>query len=126
MERAENTRNTATAERGSPNDRTSWPERRRLSDRHRPGRRQGMSCQPILPVQRGLTDTARDAAGYLLTLLATSAALVLAREQRDRGVRRGARVDRLPWLGRDPSKRRLRRSACRAPGGPRRVQRGHR
>jgi hypothetical protein len=37
--------------------------------------------QPIVPVQRGVTDTARDAAGYLLTLLATSAALVLAREQ---------------------------------------------
>jgi hypothetical protein len=32
-------------------------------------------------VQRGLTDTARDAAGYLLTLLATSAALVIARDQ---------------------------------------------
>jgi hypothetical protein len=32
-------------------------------------------------MQRGLTDTARDAAGYLLTLLATSAALVLARDQ---------------------------------------------
>src|SRR5207253_9209499 len=30
--------------------------------------------QPILPVQRGLTDTARDAAGYLLILLGTSAA----------------------------------------------------
>ena len=39
------------------------------------------ALQPILPVQRALTDTARDAAGYLLTLLATSAALVLAREQ---------------------------------------------
>jgi hypothetical protein len=39
------------------------------------------ALQPIVPVQRGLTDTARDAAGYLLTLLATSAALVLAREQ---------------------------------------------
>jgi len=37
--------------------------------------------QPIVPVQRGLTDTARDAAGYLLTLLGTSAALVLARDQ---------------------------------------------
>ena len=37
--------------------------------------------QPILPVQRGLTDTARDAAGYLLILLGTSAALVLARDQ---------------------------------------------
>lgn len=39
------------------------------------------ALQPIVPVQRGLTDTARDAAGYLLTLLATSAALVLAHEQ---------------------------------------------
>jgi len=37
--------------------------------------------QPIVPVQRGLTDTARDAAGYLLILLGTSAALVLARDQ---------------------------------------------
>src|SRR5207245_616787 len=40
-----------------------------------------VALQPIVPVQRGLTDTARDAAGYLLTLLATSAALVLARDQ---------------------------------------------
>jgi hypothetical protein len=39
------------------------------------------ALQPIIPVQRGLADTARDAAGYLLTLLATSAALVLAHEQ---------------------------------------------
>ena len=39
------------------------------------------ALQPIVTVQRGLTDTARDAAGYLLILLATSAALVLAREQ---------------------------------------------
>jgi len=39
------------------------------------------ALQPIVPVQRGLTDTARDAAGYLLILLATSAALVLGREQ---------------------------------------------
>ena len=37
--------------------------------------------QPIVPVQRGLADTARDAAGYLLILLSTSAALVLAHEQ---------------------------------------------
>jgi len=37
--------------------------------------------RPILPVQRGLSDVARDAAGYLLILLGTSAALVLAREQ---------------------------------------------
>jgi hypothetical protein len=40
-----------------------------------------LALQPIVPVQRGVTDAARDAAGYLLTLLATSAALVLAREQ---------------------------------------------
>jgi hypothetical protein len=39
------------------------------------------ALQPIVPVQRGLTDTARDAAGYLLVLLATSATLVLARDQ---------------------------------------------
>jgi hypothetical protein len=39
------------------------------------------ALRPILPVQRGVTDIARDAAAYLLTLLATSAALVLAREQ---------------------------------------------
>jgi len=39
------------------------------------------ALQPIVPVQRGLTDTARDAAGFLLTLLATSAALVLAHDQ---------------------------------------------
>src|SRR5207237_6731609 len=39
------------------------------------------ALQPIVPVQRGLTDTARDAAGYLLILLATSGALVLARDQ---------------------------------------------
>src|SRR5437867_694348 len=39
------------------------------------------ALQPIVPVQRGLTDTARDAAGYLLMLLATSAVFVLAREQ---------------------------------------------
>src|SRR5205823_2727225 len=32
------------------------------------------ALQPIVPVQRGLTDTARDAAGYLLTLLAFAAA----------------------------------------------------
>ena len=37
--------------------------------------------QPIVPLQRGVTDTARDAAGYLLILLATSAALVLAHDQ---------------------------------------------
>jgi hypothetical protein len=39
------------------------------------------ALQPIVPLQRGLSDTARDAAGYLLILLGTSAALVLAREQ---------------------------------------------
>jgi hypothetical protein len=39
------------------------------------------ALQPIVPVQRGLTDTTRDAAGYLLILLATSATLVLARDQ---------------------------------------------
>src|SRR4029077_4878398 len=40
-----------------------------------------LALQPIVPLQRGVTDTARDAAGYLLTLPATSGALVLAREQ---------------------------------------------
>ena len=39
------------------------------------------ALQPIVPLQRGVSDTARDAAGYLLVLLGTSAALVLAREQ---------------------------------------------
>jgi hypothetical protein len=39
-----------------------------------------VALQPILPVQRGLADAARDAEGYLLILLATSAALVLAHE----------------------------------------------
>lgn len=37
--------------------------------------------QPIVPVQRRLTDTAGETAGYLLVLLATSAALVLAHDQ---------------------------------------------
>jgi hypothetical protein len=37
--------------------------------------------QPIVPVQRRVTDTARDAAGYLLVLLATSATLVLVHDQ---------------------------------------------
>jgi hypothetical protein len=37
--------------------------------------------RPLLPLQRGVSDAARDAAGYLLILLGTSAALVLAREQ---------------------------------------------
>ena len=40
-----------------------------------------LALQPLVPVQRGVTDTARDAAGYLLVLLATSIALVLARDQ---------------------------------------------
>jgi hypothetical protein len=39
------------------------------------------ALQPIIPVQRGVTDTARDAAGYLLILLATSATFVLVHEQ---------------------------------------------
>jgi hypothetical protein len=39
------------------------------------------ALQPIVPLQRGVTDSARDAAGYLLILLATSAALVLAHDQ---------------------------------------------
>jgi hypothetical protein len=39
------------------------------------------ALQPIVPLQRGVSDTARDAAGYLLILLGTSAALVLARDQ---------------------------------------------
>jgi hypothetical protein len=39
------------------------------------------ALQAIVPVQRGISDTARDAAGYLLVLLGTSAALVLAHEQ---------------------------------------------
>ena len=37
--------------------------------------------QPIGPVQRGVSDAARDAADYLLVLLATSGALVLGRDQ---------------------------------------------
>lgn len=40
-----------------------------------------IALQPIVPLQRSVSDTARDAAGYLLILLGTSAALVLAREQ---------------------------------------------
>jgi hypothetical protein len=58
--------------------RSSPPPARTVTEAQRglPG-----ALQPIVPVQRGVTDTARDAAGYLLTLLATSAALVLAREQ---------------------------------------------
>ncbi|OLC10375.1 MAG: hypothetical protein AUH39_02205 [Chloroflexi bacterium 13_1_40CM_67_9] len=57
--------------RGSPPPARTVTELREL-----PG-----ALQPIVPVQRGLTDTARDAAGYLLILLATSSALVLARDQ---------------------------------------------
>ena len=58
--------------------RNSPPPARTVIDTQRdlPG-----ALQPIVPVQRGLTDTARDAAGYLLILLATSGALVLARDQ---------------------------------------------
>src|SRR2546423_9203186 len=58
--------------------RSSPPPARTVIDTQRdlPG-----ALQPIVPVQRGLTDTARDAAGYLLILLATSGALVLARDQ---------------------------------------------
>ncbi|TMC74636.1 MAG: hypothetical protein E6J13_01375 [Chloroflexi bacterium] len=58
--------------------RSSPPPARALTDVQRdlPG-----PLQPLLPVQRGVSDTARDAAGYLLTLLATSAVFVLAREQ---------------------------------------------
>jgi hypothetical protein len=39
------------------------------------------ALQPIVPLQRSVSDTAREAAGYLLILLGTSAALVLARDQ---------------------------------------------
>jgi len=57
--------------------RSSPPPARTVTElRELPG-----ALQPIIPVQRGLTDTARDAAGYLLVLLATSSALVLARDQ---------------------------------------------
>ena len=58
--------------------RSSPPPARTVTEAQRdlPG-----ALQPIIPVQRGVTDTARDAAGYLLILLATSAALVLARDQ---------------------------------------------
>ena len=58
--------------------RTSPPPARTISEAQRD---LPAPLQPILPVQRGLTDTARDAAGYLLILLGTSAALVLARDQ---------------------------------------------
>jgi hypothetical protein len=58
--------------------RSSPPPARTVTEAQRdlPG-----ALQPIVPVQRRVTDTARDAAGYLLILLATSAALVLARDQ---------------------------------------------
>lgn len=36
--------------------------------------------RPIVPLQRGISDGAREAAGYLLVLLGVSASLVLARE----------------------------------------------
>ena len=36
--------------------------------------------RPVLPFQRGVSDTARDAAGYLLLVIAVSAVLVLGRE----------------------------------------------
>jgi len=36
--------------------------------------------RPIVPLQRGISDSARDAAGYLLVLLGVSASLVLGRE----------------------------------------------
>lgn len=35
----------------------------------------------VVPLQRGVSDTARDAAGYLLVVIAVSAVLVLGREQ---------------------------------------------
>ncbi|MBI3522854.1 MAG: hypothetical protein HY071_07080 [Chloroflexi bacterium] len=38
------------------------------------------AIRPIVPLQRGVSDGARDAAGYLLVMLGVSAALVLARE----------------------------------------------
>lgn len=37
--------------------------------------------RPVLPFQRGVSDTARDAAGYLLVLLGVAATLVLGRDQ---------------------------------------------
>src|SRR5437879_12046445 len=69
----------ASAERRIVFDaRTSPPPVRSVGDAQRG---LPLALQPIVPVQRGLTDTARDAAGYLLILLATSGALVLARDQ---------------------------------------------
>lgn len=37
--------------------------------------------RPVVPFQRGVSNTARDAAGYLLLVIGVSAALVLGREQ---------------------------------------------
>ena len=37
--------------------------------------------RPVVPFQRGVSDTARDAAGYLLVVIGVSAALVLGRDQ---------------------------------------------
>lgn len=37
--------------------------------------------RPLVPVERGVADASRDAAGYLLVLLAVSATLVLGRDQ---------------------------------------------
>lgn len=44
-------------------------------------RRLGGPLQVIVPLQRGVSDTARDAAGLLLTLLLTASTLVLANDQ---------------------------------------------
>ena len=44
-------------------------------------RRVAGPLQLIVPLQRGVSDTARDAAGFLLTLLLTASTLVLANEQ---------------------------------------------
>ncbi len=44
-------------------------------------RRVGGPLQMIVPLQRGISDTARDAAGLLLTLLLTASTLVLANDQ---------------------------------------------
>jgi hypothetical protein len=44
-------------------------------------RRVGGPLQAIVPLQRGISDTARDAAGLFLTLLLTASTLVLANDQ---------------------------------------------
>src|SRR5258705_3586724 len=44
-------------------------------------RRVAGPLQAIVPLQRGISDTARDAAGLFLTLLLTATTLVLANEQ---------------------------------------------